>query len=126
MTTFTAFKKYLQNMQMTFSYKAVMIQALLDSIDQQGKVTRTTLIEAFRAFYLNRHRHGLMIEKYRERNPSPMLRPHEVSDAQIWQILARYPLPLMGEFLVVTEDSIQIKPQVVTLDSVGRIKAKTW
>jgi hypothetical protein len=52
MTTFTAFKKYLQNMQMTFSYKAVMIQALLDSIDQQGKVTRTTLIEAFRAFYL--------------------------------------------------------------------------
>jgi hypothetical protein len=35
--TLRAFKDYLATTQMTFSYKAVMVLALLDAIDQHGK-----------------------------------------------------------------------------------------
>lgn len=104
------FKDYLASTQMTFSYKAVMVLALLDTIDQRGKASRALLIRGFHAFYLDRQHRGLPTEKERERNPSPLLNPDEVSDAQIWQILARYPLELMDEFISVDDDYVRIKP----------------
>lgn len=108
--TIHALKDYLAITQMTFSYKAVMVLALLDAIDQHGKASHAMLIRGFHAFYLERQRRGLPAEKERERNPSPLLNPDEVSDAQIWQILARYPLELMDEFIALDDDYVRIKP----------------
>lgn len=107
--TIHAFKDYLSTTQMTFSYKAVMVLALLDAIDQHGKADHAMLIRGFHAFYLERQRKGLPAEKERERNPSPLLNPDEASDAQIWQILARYPLELMDEFISVDDYYVRIK-----------------
>lgn len=107
--TIHAFKDYLATTHMTFSYKAVMVLTLLDAIDQHGKASHAMLIRSFHAFYLERQRRRLPTEKERERNPSPLLNPDEVSDAQIWQILARYPLELMDEFISVDDDYVRIK-----------------
>ena len=106
------FKDYIASTQMTFSYKAVMVLALLDVVDQHGKASHSALIARFHAFYLERQRLGLPTEKKRDRNPSPLLKPDEVSDAQIWQILARYPLPLMDDFITVDDDSVRIKSSI--------------
>jgi hypothetical protein len=105
-----AFKDYLSTTQMTFSYKAVMVLALLDAIDQHGKASHAMLIRGFHAFYLDRQHRGLPTEKVRERYPSPLINPDEVSDAQIWQILARYPLELMDEFIAGDDNYVRIKP----------------
>ena len=107
-----AFKDYLASTSMTFSYKAVMVSALLDVVDQHGKTSQSALIARFHAFYLERQRRGFPSEKERERNPSPLLNPDEVSDAQIWQILARYPLELIDEFIAVDDDYVRIKPAI--------------
>jgi hypothetical protein len=108
--TIHAFKDYLASTQMTFSYKAVMVLVLLDAIDQHGKASHALLIRSFHAFYLERQYRGLPTEKERERNPTPLLNPHEVSDTQIWQILVRYPLELMDEFIALDDDYVRIKP----------------
>lgn len=107
-----AFKDYIASTSMTFSYKAVMVLALLDAVDQHGKASQSALIAGFHAFYLDRQRRNLPTEKERDRNPSPLLNPDEVSDAQLWQILARYPLPLMDEFITVDDDSVRIKSSI--------------
>jgi hypothetical protein len=110
--TISEFKDYLASTPVTFSYKAVMVLALLDAVDQHGKASESALIARFHAFYLDRQRRNLPTEKERDRNPSPLLNPDEVSDAQIWQILARYPLPLMDEFITMDDDSVWIKPTI--------------
>ncbi len=108
MTTIDALKEYLTTTHMTFSYKAVMVLALLNAIDHHGKSSRATLIRNVHAFYLDRQRRGLPAEKDRER-PSPLIRPDEVTDEQIWQILTRYPLDLMDAFIAVEDDDVRIK-----------------
>ena len=110
--TIESFKDYLATTQMTFSYKAVMVLALLYVVDHQGKASHPELRAGFLAFYLDRQRHGLPTEKQRERYPTPLLKPNEVSDAQIRQILGRYPLELMGAYLSVDEDFVRIKPAI--------------
>jgi len=110
--TVSDLKDYLASTQMTFSYKALMVLALLDAVDQHGKASQSTLIAGFHAFYLDRQRRNLPTEKERDRNPSPLLNPYEISDTQIWQILVRYPLSLMDEFIAVDDDSVRIKPSI--------------
>ena len=85
--TVESFKEYLSTTKLTFSYKAVLILALLDVVNRDGKATTSQLISAFHRFYLERQRKGLLAEKGRERHPSPLIKPDEVSDTQIWQIL---------------------------------------
>lgn len=104
-----AFKDYLSTTKLTFSYKAVLVLALLDVIDRDGKATTLQLIGAFHHFYLERQRQGLPTEKERERHPSPLIKPDEVSDAQIWQILVRYPLELMGDYISADGDIVQFR-----------------
>jgi len=105
-----SFKDYLRTTHMTFSYKAVMVLALVETADRQGKAPHSAIMSRFHAFYLDRQRHGLPGEKTRDRHPSPLTQPDEVSDAQIWQILSRYPLPLMDDFITVDSDFVRIKP----------------
>jgi hypothetical protein len=108
--TIADFKDYLANTHMTFSYKAVMVLALLDTVDQHGKTSLAILVHAFHGFYLNRQRLGLPTEKERSRHPSPLCKADEVSDAQIRQILARHPLPLLSDFIAADDDYVWIKP----------------
>ena len=48
--TVSDLKDYLASTQMTFSYKAVMVLALLDEVDQHGKASQSALIAGFHAF----------------------------------------------------------------------------
>jgi len=107
-----AFKEYLSTTRLTFSYKAVLVLMLLDIVDRDGKTSTSQLIAAVHRFYLERQQQGLPAEKTRERYPSPLVNPDEVSDAQIWQILTRYPLELMEDYIVVDDDAVRIKHAV--------------
>jgi hypothetical protein len=104
-----SFKDYLATTKLTFSYKPVLVLTLLDVVDRYGKASHAMLIGRFHAFYLERQRQGLPPEKERILYPSPLIKPDEVSDAQVWQILVRYPLELMDEFISVNEDYVRIK-----------------
>ena len=86
--------------------------ALLNAVDAHGRVSRADLIAHFHDFYLERQRLGLPPEKARQPRPSPLLNPHEVSDAQIWQVLARYPLALMDDFIGSDDEAVFIKPSL--------------
>ncbi len=103
------FKDYLSTTKLTFSYKIVTIWALLDIVDRDGKTNATHLIKAFHRFYLERQQQGLPAEKERERHPSPLIKPDEVTEAQIWHILTRYPLKLMEEFILVDGDIVRFR-----------------
>lgn len=107
--TVEVFKDYLSTTKLTFSYKAVLVLALVDVVDHVGKASTSQLIGAFHRFYLERQRQGLPAEKERERHPSPLIKPDEVTDDQIWQILARYPLQLMEEYISVDGDIVRFK-----------------
>lgn len=86
--------------------------ALIDSIDNKGVANRDAVIANFCGFYVERIKLGLEAEKPRERNPSPLLKPDETSDEQIWNIIARYPLPLMEDYVSHENDTIRIRPTI--------------
>jgi hypothetical protein len=126
--SFEAFKNYLSGTQMTFSYKPVLVAALLDVVDRDGKTTSSRLIDSFREFYLDRLRRGLPTEKERGVSPSPMLKPDEISDEQIWNILVRYPLELMKEFIQFDNEIVRIQPIIwkqLTSDDLIQLKQIT-
>jgi hypothetical protein len=106
------FKAYIAETKMTFSYKPVLTKTLLDHVDTSGGISRAALIRHFRQFYINRQQNGLAPEKSRSRYPSPMLTPEVASDDTVWQIIARYPLPLMSDYLDIDDEHIAIKPEI--------------
>ncbi len=57
------FIAYVSQMDMSASYKPVLILCLLDTIDERGRANITDLVERFRGFYSNRAAEGKMIEK---------------------------------------------------------------
>lgn len=52
-----------KSMQMTFSYKPVLIKAILFHADTDGNVNVSDIVEFFRNFYESRRRDGVIIEK---------------------------------------------------------------
>ncbi len=57
------FVEYVSKMDMSASYKPVLMLCLLDTIDERGRVKVTTLVEKFRDFYLSRRTNGMTVEK---------------------------------------------------------------
>jgi hypothetical protein len=57
------FVEYVSKMDMSASYKPVLMLCLLDTIDERGRVKITTLVEKFRDFYLSRRTNGMTVEK---------------------------------------------------------------
>jgi len=55
--------QYCQNMKMSYSYKAVMILALLYAGDRDGCITLDRAVEYFRSFYAQRLVQSLTVEK---------------------------------------------------------------
>jgi hypothetical protein len=105
-------RAYITDTKLTFSYKMVVILVLLQNADKDGKTSKSTLIREFRQFYKYRQEHGLVVEKEREINPTPLLHPDDVTDSAIWDILRRYPLELMSGYLSIGVDAVQFKPIV--------------
>ncbi len=57
------FIAYVSKMDMSASYKPVLMLCLLDTIDDRGRVKTATLIERVRDFYLKRANEGKRVEK---------------------------------------------------------------
>ncbi len=57
------FIEYVSKMEMSASYKPVLMLCLLDTIDDRGRAKISKLAERFRDFYLYRHSKGETVEK---------------------------------------------------------------
>jgi len=52
-----------KSMDMSFSYKPVLLKAMFDHVDESGRVRVTDVIDFFLEYYENRKRKGLYVEK---------------------------------------------------------------
>lgn len=59
----TVFMDMIQRMDMTYSYKPVLVMAMLFYSDGRGRVKLSEIVRYFREYYSNRRRQGLIIEK---------------------------------------------------------------
>jgi len=81
------FLEYVREMDISSSYKPVMLLAILDSIDKNGHAKISDVTTKFRSFYLNRVEAGLLVEKGNIR----MARVNELDDQDIQQIVLSMP-----------------------------------
>lgn len=109
MSTYEDFIAYIAETKLTFSYKMVILQILIDEEFTEGCISKERLISEFREFYLQRKKKGLIVERDRDKNPSPLLNPDTITDNEIWSIMERYPLDLMKEFLEISDHRVCIK-----------------
>ncbi len=54
-----------EKMDMSYSYKPVLLYAMLENVDDKGRVLVEDLIDYFIYFYENRRKKGLVVEKKR-------------------------------------------------------------
>ncbi|MBP3530098.1 MAG: DEAD/DEAH box helicase family protein [Thermoguttaceae bacterium] len=57
------FMKFVERMDMAYSYKPVLLKAILKNADENGRVAISALVDYFREFYANRRKQGLVVEK---------------------------------------------------------------
>jgi superfamily II DNA or RNA helicase len=57
------FMQYLEEKDMTMSYKPVMLLALLDTVGEDGKAVLSEVVQKFRQFYQERRAAGLPVER---------------------------------------------------------------
>jgi hypothetical protein len=57
------FLDFVERMDMSSSYKPVLILAILDHVDERGRARLEDVVSAFHAFYLNRLHSGLPVEQ---------------------------------------------------------------
>lgn len=57
------FMEYVEKMDMSYSYKPVLLKAIFDSIDENGRVKVEYLVDYFIDYYSNRKEMGLVVEK---------------------------------------------------------------
>lgn len=57
------FMEMVEQMDMSYSYKPVLLKAILDKSDKQGRVKIDEIVAYFRMFYENRRSHGEVVEK---------------------------------------------------------------
>jgi hypothetical protein len=81
------FFAFCEDMDMSASYKPVLLLALFDSVDDEGKAPLGELTSAFRDFYLQRSNCGLPAEKGKLR----MTRVTELSESEIQRLILEMP-----------------------------------
>lgn len=59
------FMEYVEKMDMSYSYKPVLLKAVFDSIDERGRVKIEDLVDYFIEYYTGRKEKGLVVEKKR-------------------------------------------------------------
>jgi len=57
------FMEMVEKMDMSYSYKPVLLHAMIENADDKGKVAVEDLIDYFINFYENRRKKGLIVEK---------------------------------------------------------------
>lgn len=57
------FIEYVEKMDMSYSYKPVLLKAIFDSIDENGRVRVEDLVDYFIYYYESRREKGLIVEK---------------------------------------------------------------
>lgn len=81
------FIEFAQKMDMSASYKPVMMLAILDSINERGRALVSDVVTRFREFYENRKQAGLPVE----RESATMNRVDELDDDAVRQVMLRMP-----------------------------------
>jgi superfamily II DNA or RNA helicase len=81
------FLAFCEEMDMSASYKPVLLRCLLDGVDENGTVPVASLTLAFRDFYLDRKARGLRVEKPRAR----MVRVADLAEADIQRLVLEMP-----------------------------------
>lgn len=81
------FFQFVREMNMTMSYKPVLLLGMLQSVDSSGRIKTTELVDFFRKFYLARYKKGQMIEK----KSSKMNYVAEMTDAEIESVMLAMP-----------------------------------
>ncbi|EIC22840.1 DEAD/DEAH box helicase family protein [Thiorhodovibrio frisius] len=101
------FFEFCEDMDMSASYKPVLLRALLDTVDEDGKVSLSLLTLAFRDFYLDRLNCGLPAEKGKLR----MARVKELSESEIQQVILGMPFKKYAQrgFLDYARDLSQVR-----------------
>lgn len=79
------FMEVIERMDMTYSYKPVLIKAIFDLADVKGRVNLSDIVAYFRSFYEARRNAGLITEK------NGLYTRDSYTDAEIRQIILRYP-----------------------------------
>ena len=57
------FMEMIRTMDMSYSYKPVLIKAILEHADEKGRIKLSDIVSYFRLFYENRREQGLTVEK---------------------------------------------------------------
>lgn len=57
------FMEMVEKMDMSYSYKPVLLYAMLENVDEKGRVLVEDLIDYFIYFYEGRRKKGLVVEK---------------------------------------------------------------
>lgn len=81
------FFEFVREMDMSSSYKPVLLLGMLNLADQEGRVKVSELVEYFRTFYETRHYQGLVVEFPRNR----LSRVTELSNSEIESTLLAMP-----------------------------------
>lgn len=81
------FIAYVAKMDMSASYKPVLMLCLIETVDERGRVKTSELIDKFQAFYLNRAARGQTVE----RSSITMSRVSELDKAEVQGIALRMP-----------------------------------
>ncbi len=58
------FMEMVEEMDMSYSYKPVLLKAILQNVDKQGRVKIDDIVTYFRAFYEDRRARGEVVEKH--------------------------------------------------------------
>jgi hypothetical protein len=74
-------------MDMSASYKPVMLLALLDCVDNHGRARLADMVATFRSFYESRRAAGLPVERL----PARMARVDELSGADVQRVMLDMP-----------------------------------
>jgi hypothetical protein len=82
-----SFIAFVEAMDMTTSYKPVLLLALLRLADAKGRVNVAELVTEFQQFYMNRLVQGMPVEKPRSR----MSQIAEMSDTEVERLLFAMP-----------------------------------
>ena len=72
------FMDMVRRMDMSYSYKPVLMLAVLACADAKGRMKLSDLVQFFRSFYVDRHIRGLIVEK-----PNSLYCREDVTDKEI-------------------------------------------
>jgi len=101
------FFAFCEDMDMSASYKPVLLLALLDTVDDDGKASFSELTLAFRDFYLERFNCGLPAEKGKLR----MRRVKELTESEIQRLILEMPFKKYAQrgFVDYARDLAQVR-----------------